>query len=67
MLVVDGYKMADGIATVQFLNQKPFEVNGVFLYRPDTDQWTVAPCMAYPWGGTFGRDEIIEIREAKKP
>lgn len=63
MLIVDGYKMAEGTATVQVLNTPPFEVNGVFLYRPDIDLWTVAPCMAYPWGGTFTRDELIKIDE----
>ena len=63
MLIVEGYRMADGTATVQFLNQAPFEVNGVFLYRPDTDLWYLAPCEAYPWGGTFSRDEIVKIEE----
>lgn len=63
MLIVEGYRMANGTATVQFLNQLPFEVNGVFLYRPDTDLWYIAPCKEYPWGGTFSRDEIIKIDE----
>ena len=63
MLIVDGYKMADGTATVQFEGQKPMEVSGVWLYRPDIDLWTVAPCMAYPWGGTFTREEIVKIEE----
>ena len=35
MLVVEGYKMAEGTATVQFLNQQPRKINGVFLFRPD--------------------------------
>ena len=63
MLIVEGYRMANGTATIQFLNQPPFEVNGVFLYRPDTDLWYVAPCKEYPWGGTFSRDEIVRIEE----
>ena len=63
MLIVEGYRMANGTATIQFLNQPPFEVNGVFLYRPDTDLWYIAPCKEYPWGGTFSRDEIIKIDE----
>lgn len=63
MLVVDGYKMAQGTATIRFSGHPDAEVNGVFLYRPDIDLWTVAPCMAYPWGGTFTRDELIKIDE----
>lgn len=63
MYVVEGYKMADGTATIQFLNEPPFEVNGVFLYRPDTNLWYLAPCKAYPWGGTFSPEEIVKIEE----
>lgn len=63
MYVVDGYKMAEGTATIQFLGQPPMKVNGVFLYRPDIDLWIVAPCRDYPWGGTFTRDELIKIEE----
>lgn len=64
MLIVDGYKMVDGTATVQFsMGSAPIEVSGVFLYRPDIDLWTVAPCSQYPWGGTFTRDEIKQIKE----
>ena len=66
MYVVEGYRMADGTATIQFLNQPPQEVNGVFLYRPDTDLWYVAPCRDYPWGGTFSRQELIKIDEGRK-
>lgn len=64
MLVVDGYKMAEGTATIQFLNKKPFEVNSVFLYRPDKDLWYVAPCKEFPWGCTFRKDEFVQIEEA---
>ena len=63
MYVVDGYKMANGTATLQFLNQPQMQVNGVFLYRPDIDLWTVAPCLAFPWGGTFSREELVKIEE----
>lgn len=63
MLVVEGFKTADGVATIQFEGNAPFTVNGVFLYRPDKDLWYVAPCMAYPWGGTFTRDELLKIEE----
>ena len=63
MLIVEGYRMANGTATIQFLNQPPFEVNGVFLYRPDTDLWYIAPCKEFPWGGTFSREEIVKIDE----
>lgn len=66
MLIVEGYRMADGTATIQFLNQPPMEVNGVFLYRPDIDLWTVAPCKDFPWGGTFSRDELLKIDEGRK-
>ena len=66
MLVVEGYRMAEGTATGQFLNQPPREVNGVFLYRPDTNLWYIAPCRDYPWGGTFSRDELIKIDEGRK-
>lgn len=63
VLIVDGYKMAEGTATIQISNTDPFEVNGVFLYRPDIELWTVAPCEAYPWGGTFYPEEIVKIEE----
>ena len=66
MLVVEGYRMAEGTATIQFLNEPPFEVNGVFLYRPDTNLWYLASCMAYPWGGTFSPEEIVKIDEGSK-
>lgn len=66
MLVVEGYKMAEGTATVQFLNQPPMKVNGVFLYRPDTDMWHMAPTPQFPWGASFSLNEIKEIREEKK-
>ena len=66
MLIVDGYKMAEGTATLQFLNRPPMEVNGVFLYRPDIDLWTVAPCKDFPWGGTFSRSELVKIEERGK-
>ena len=65
MLIVDGYKMADGTATIQFLNQPPFEVNGVFLYRPDIDLWIMSPCRDFPWGYTFTRDELVKIEERR--
>lgn len=67
MLVVEGYKMAEGTATVQFLNQQPRKINGVFLFRPDKDLWYMAPTREYPWGASFSPNEIKEIREAKKP
>lgn len=66
MLVVDGYKMANGTATIQFLGQPPLHVNGVYLYRPDTDMWVLAPTPEFPWGATFTRDEIISIDEGDK-
>ena len=66
MLVVEGYKMAEGTATVQFLNQPPREVNGVFLYRPDKDLWYMAPTREFPWGATFSRNELISIDEGSK-
>lgn len=66
MLIVDGYKMAEGTATLQFLNRPPMEVNGVFLYRPDIDLWTVDPCKDFPWGGTFSRSELVKIEERGK-
>lgn len=65
MLVVDGYKMVSGTATIQFLNNPPMKVNGVFLYRPDVDFWTVAPCKDFPWGGTFTRNELVSIEEGE--
>lgn len=66
MLIVEGYKMAEGIATIKFLNDVEQKVDGVFLYRPDKDLWYVAPCRDYPWGGTFSRDELIKIDEGSK-
>ena len=63
MLVVDGYKMADGVATIQYEGCSEQKVRGVFLYRPDIDLWTVAPCPEYPWGGTFTRAELTRIEE----
>ena len=62
MLVVEGYKMAEGTATVQFLNQPPREVNGVFLYRPDTDMWHLAPTREFP----FSKNELISIDEGSR-
>lgn len=66
MLVVEGYKMAEGTATVQFLNQPPMEVNGVFLYRPDKDMWYMAPTPEFPWGATFSKNELISIEEREQ-
>lgn len=66
MLVVEGYKMAEGTATVQFLNQPPIKVNGVFLYRPDTDMWHLAPTTEFPWGATFSKNELISIDEGSR-
>ena len=66
LYIVEGYKMAEGTATVQFLNQPPREINGVFLYRPDTDMWHMAPTPEFPWGASFSPNEIKEIREEKK-
>lgn len=66
MLVVEGYKMAEGTATVQFLNQQPRKINGVFLFRPDKDLWYMAPTREFPWGATFSRNELISIDEGSK-
>ena len=66
MLIVEGYRMAEGTATIQFLNQPPQDINGVFLYRPDKDMWYMAPTREYPWGASFSPNEIKEIREEKK-
>ena len=65
MLVVEGYKMFDGEATIRFVEQE-ITVAGVFLYRPDKDMWFVAPCRDYPWGSSFRREEVVEIREGGK-
>ena len=66
LLVVEGYKMAEGTATVQFLNQPPRKINGVFLYRPDTDMWHLAPTPEFPWGATFSKNELISIDEGSR-
>ena len=69
MYVVDGYKMAEGTATFQHKNIFTEEiitvsVNSVFLYRPDTHLWYVAPCKEYPWGCAFRKGEFVQIEEA---
>lgn len=66
MLVVEGYKMAEGTATVQFLNQPPRKINGVFLYRPDKDLWYMAPTPEFPWGATISKNELISIDEGSR-
>ena len=70
MYVVDGYKMAEGIGTFRFKSMtgemKQVSVDAVFLYRPDIDLWTVAPCKDFPWGGTFTRNELVKIEEGRK-
>lgn len=62
MYIVDGYKMAEGTATVRFLERES-QVEGVFLYRPDTDLWYMAPTPEYPWGTSFSRKELIKIEQ----
>lgn len=68
MYVVDGYKMAEGTATFKHKNSFTGEMitvsaNSVFLYRPDTHLWYVAPCKEYPWGCTFPKDAMVQIEE----
>ncbi len=69
MLVVDGYKMAEVVGKFRFSGDygaKELTADSVFLYRPDTDLWYIAPCKEYPWGATFKRDELVEILEKGK-
>ena len=63
MLVVDGYKMTQGEATV-CINGREIHTDGVFLYRPDDEMWHMAPNRDFPWGATFRKEEMQEIREA---
>lgn len=68
MYVVDGYKMAEGIGTFRFKSMvtgemKQVSVDAVFLYRPDTKLWYVAPCKDFPWGSTFPKDAMVQIEE----
>jgi hypothetical protein len=63
MLVVDGYKMTHGEATI-CINGREIHTDGVFLYRPDDEMWHMAPNRDFPWGATFRKEEMQEIREA---
>ena len=64
MLVVEGYKMAQGEATIQ-INGVEIRTDGVFLFKPDDGLWHMAPNRDFPWGYTFTWEELKEIREAK--
>ncbi len=64
MLVVEGYKMAQGEATIQ-LNGREIHTDGVFLFKPDDGLWHMAPNRDFPWGYTFTWEELKEIREEK--
>ena len=57
ILQCEGYKMfeGDGIITPKNPEIKPFTINGVWLYRPDTDCW-------YCDGRSFSKD-IVKIQE----
>ena len=59
MIEVEGYKAFRGVMkiTPKCENVSPFELEGDWLYRPDTQCW-------YSKGKSFGKD-ICEVREEK--
>lgn len=62
LYIVEGYKMAEGTATI-CINGREIHTDGVFLYRPDDEMWHMAPNRDFPWGATFRKEEMQEIQE----
>ena len=61
MLKSEGYAMFEGTATITPLNDtiQPFDVTGVWLYKPTHDSW-------YVNGRSFIADIVSNIREKDK-
>ena len=58
MLTCEGFKMFQGRAVVKYRNGTQHELEGTWLYRPDTDMWYVNDCPEFPWGTCFYDDDV---------
>ena len=63
MLTCEGYKMFKGRARVRFLRGNIRELDGVWLYRPDTDMWYLNGNPDFRWGSSFYREDVEILSE----
>ena len=62
MLECENYKMFYGRATITPRNaNKPYQLEGVWLYRPDLDFWFLNKCKQVPLGTSFPANMISDI------
>lgn len=61
-LTCEGYKMFIGRMTVDFKSGKgPIDIVSTFLYKPEDDMWYAGGCKSFPYGTSFGEDDVVSM------